>query len=267
MCRSGMYMLIDAFNRLEALQEQRRQERSIRATRQQVKLMEAGGADSEELILKRAKYQGQMQGYKAFSDRMGLPMQYGRIRQDGLSGQFSTKTGIANSQNGGKLTDKELGALLAYKSFDEFSINAGLRDFVGTTGLDRRQREIVSELDSALKKLPKYEGDMLFRVVDFSIYQDEEERIEKFLLDYEPGKDVFSRQYWSTSEKEGYNEAAKIRIYIENPKNGRYLKAVKGLDDGSLDESEVLYERNCKFTVIEKSKEDDIWRILVAEKE
>ena len=45
------------------------------------------------------------------------------------------------------------------------------------------------------------------------------------------------------------------------------MKAVKGLDDGSLDESEVLYERSCKFTVIEKSKEDDIWRILVAEKE
>ena len=73
----------------EALQEQRRQERSIRATRQQVKLLETGGASKEELILKRAKYQGQMQGYKAFSDHMGLPMQYGRIRQDGLSGRFS----------------------------------------------------------------------------------------------------------------------------------------------------------------------------------
>ena len=84
----------------EALQEQRRQERSIRATRQQVKLLETGGASKEELILKRAKYQGQMQGYKAFSDRMGLPMQYGRIRQDGLSGRFSpTKKEVSVLQN------------------------------------------------------------------------------------------------------------------------------------------------------------------------
>lgn len=87
----------------EALQEQRRQERSIRATRQQVKLLETGGASKEELILKRAKYQGQMQGYKAFSDRMGLPMQYGRIRQDGLSGRFSpTKKELTS------LTDKDI---------------------------------------------------------------------------------------------------------------------------------------------------------------
>lgn len=77
----------------EALQEQRRRERSIRASRQQIKLMEAGGADSEELILKRAKYQGQMQAYKDFSDKIGMPMQYSRIRQDGLRGRFSpTKT-------------------------------------------------------------------------------------------------------------------------------------------------------------------------------
>ena len=62
--------------------------------------MEARGADSEELILKRAKYQGKMQGYKAFSDHMGLPMQYGRIRQDGLSGRFSpTKKELSVLQN------------------------------------------------------------------------------------------------------------------------------------------------------------------------
>ena len=122
MCRSGMYMLIDAFNRLEALQEQRRQERSIRATRQQVKLMEAGGADSEELILKRAKYQGQMQAYKDFSDKMGMPMQYGRIRQDGLSCRFSP-------------TQKELVELLGrdsgitnkrVKKDESYSINRGI---------------------------------------------------------------------------------------------------------------------------------------------
>ncbi len=41
-----------------------------------------------------------MQGYKAFSDRMGLPMQYGRIRQDGLSGRFSpTKKELTVLQN------------------------------------------------------------------------------------------------------------------------------------------------------------------------
>lgn len=72
----------------EALQQQRKMERTMRAQRQKIKLLEEGGADEQEIILAKAKYQGQMQTYKDFSEKMKLPEQKARIMQDGLNGRF-----------------------------------------------------------------------------------------------------------------------------------------------------------------------------------
>lgn len=77
----------------EALQQQRRMESAMRKSRQDIKLLQEGGADEMEVMLKKAKYQGQMQTYRAFSEKMGLPEQMKRIYQDGLRGKFTpTKT-------------------------------------------------------------------------------------------------------------------------------------------------------------------------------
>ena len=77
----------------EATQQQRKMERTMRAQRQKIKLLEEGGADEQEIILAKAKYQGQMQTYKDFSEKMGMPEQKNRITQDGLRGRFMpTKT-------------------------------------------------------------------------------------------------------------------------------------------------------------------------------
>ena len=72
----------------EALQQQRKMERGMRAQRQKIKLLQQGGADEQEIILAKAKYQGQMQTYKDFSEKMKLPEQKARIMQDGLKGKF-----------------------------------------------------------------------------------------------------------------------------------------------------------------------------------
>lgn len=72
----------------EALQEQRKMERGMRAQRQQIKLLQAGEADEKDIILAKARYQGQMQTYKDFSGKMKLPEQKARITQDGLRGSF-----------------------------------------------------------------------------------------------------------------------------------------------------------------------------------
>lgn len=72
----------------EALQQQRKMETAMRATRQKIKLLQEGGAPDGEIILQKAKYQGQMQTYKDFSEKMKLPEQIQRIMQDGLRGQF-----------------------------------------------------------------------------------------------------------------------------------------------------------------------------------
>lgn len=78
-----------SFTTYEALQEQRRMERNMRATRQQIKLLQEGEADEKTIILKKARYQGQCQVYKDFSDKMCLPQQKQRILQDGLRGRFT----------------------------------------------------------------------------------------------------------------------------------------------------------------------------------
>lgn len=73
----------------EALQAQRRMETRMRKTRQDIRLMQDGGADPNDITLKKAKYQGQMQTYKAFSEAMELPEQMERVYQDGLRGKFT----------------------------------------------------------------------------------------------------------------------------------------------------------------------------------
>ena len=60
----------------------------MRKYRQDIKLLQEGGADEEDVILKKARYQGIMQTYKDFSKKMQLPEQKQRILLDGLTGSF-----------------------------------------------------------------------------------------------------------------------------------------------------------------------------------
>lgn len=79
----------------QALQKQRQMERNMRKTRQDIKLLQEGGADKDSVTVKKARYQLQMQQYKAFSKAMKLPEQMPRVYQDGLgrvsSGKISEK--------------------------------------------------------------------------------------------------------------------------------------------------------------------------------
>lgn len=66
----------------EARQRQRKMETAMRAQREKVKLLEAGGADSDDIMTARAKYQGQLDEYGRFSRKMGLTQQRERIYLD-----------------------------------------------------------------------------------------------------------------------------------------------------------------------------------------
>lgn len=72
------------YTKYEALQRQRRLETVMRAERQQIKLLEDGGADERDVISARAKYRGTSHEYATFSKTMGLPQQRERITVDGL---------------------------------------------------------------------------------------------------------------------------------------------------------------------------------------
>ena len=80
----------------EATQKQRRMEVSMRAQRVKIRGLEEGGADPQDIIIAQARYQGQIQEYKAFSSTVGLKPQMQRVYIDGLgkvanSGRGSTK--------------------------------------------------------------------------------------------------------------------------------------------------------------------------------
>ncbi len=67
----------------EAKQRQRQMETAMRAQRQKVQLLKEGGADPDEVMLQKAKYQGQLNEYAVFSRKMGLKEERERIYIDG----------------------------------------------------------------------------------------------------------------------------------------------------------------------------------------
>ena len=66
----------------EAKQRQRQMETAMRAQREKVQLLQSGGADPDEIMIARAKYQGQLNEYARFSRKMGLKQERDRIYLD-----------------------------------------------------------------------------------------------------------------------------------------------------------------------------------------
>ena len=175
-------------------------------------------------------------------------------------GGRNDKNPVANTSGHGimKLSAEEKAALQNYKSFESYKINDLLRKTEKLTDLSAEQQKFINNLDSALLKIPKYKGN-LQRTVDFSDWTDAEEKTKKFIEEFTKGDKIRIPQYWSTSSKKGYNDAAGIHIFIENAEKGRDIRAI------GLNESEVLYERNSEFIVVEKIFADGKWNILLKE--
>lgn len=73
----------------EAKQRQRQMETAMRAQREKVKLLQAGGADQDEVILHKAKYQGQLNEYSRFCRKMSFTEERERIYLD-MMGKIAT---------------------------------------------------------------------------------------------------------------------------------------------------------------------------------
>lgn len=81
----------------EAKQKQRQMETAMRAQREKVQLLQKGGADPDDVMLARAKYQGQLNEYSKFSRKMGLKEERERIYYD-MRGRIATNTKQQNSK-------------------------------------------------------------------------------------------------------------------------------------------------------------------------
>lgn len=80
----------------EAKQRQRQMETAMRAQREKVRLLQHGGADQDEIILHKAKYQGQLNEYSRFCKKMSLTEERERIYLD-MMGKIATNNKSQNS--------------------------------------------------------------------------------------------------------------------------------------------------------------------------
>ena len=110
----------------EAKQRQRQMETAMRAQREKVQMLQDGGADRQEVMLQKAKYQGQLNEYAAFSRKMGLKEERERIYIDGR-GRIATNNKTQNKLFPPEMIQNASKDVAQYKRYKEV-----LGDSVGT---------------------------------------------------------------------------------------------------------------------------------------
>ena len=110
----------------EAKQRQRQMETAMRAQREKVQMLQNGGADRQEVMLQKAKYQGQLNEYAAFSRKMGLKEERERIYLD-MRGRIATNNKTQNKLFPPEMIQNASKDIAQYKRYKEV-----LGDSVGT---------------------------------------------------------------------------------------------------------------------------------------
>jgi hypothetical protein len=110
----------------EAKQRQRQMETAMRAQREKVRLLQYGGADQDEIILHKAKYQGQLNEYSRFCRKMSLTEERERIYLD-MMGKIATNNKSQNSIFHPEMIKNATKDIAQYKRYKEI-----LGDSVGS---------------------------------------------------------------------------------------------------------------------------------------
>ena len=150
----------------------------------------------------------------------------------------STTVAVLDYDNFGKekITYEEEKAIMDYKSPKMYVLNDKLRQGFE---LNEEEKEWIKNLDSFLKKMPCYKGDLI-RTIELS-----GKNLHDFLWNNKIGDIIKYKAYTSASKGEIYEEDMPIWMYIKNSKKARNISGF------GLSEDEVLYERNCKFKILD----------------
>ena len=139
----------------EAKQRQRQMETAMRAQREKVQLLQKGGADPQEVILQKAKYQGQLNEYAVFSRNMGLKEERERIYLD-MQEYVATNTKRQNALFPAEMVKNASKDVAQYKRYKEV-----LGDSVGSLAKfgqvkynDSESWEYLNGLKEYLEKYP-----------------------------------------------------------------------------------------------------------------
>lgn len=141
------------------------------------------------------------------------------------------------TKNSNRLTDDEKYAINQYISSFAYIINEKLRRNIPLT---LEEENIRINLDSALSKMPSYEGDLARSLIFTG-----DDAANEFFRKYKVGSIIEYSEFISTTYGSVYNPNGQVQIYILNSKTG------KDISSFNPQECEVLYQRNSRFLVID----------------
>ncbi|QPR69594.1 minor capsid protein [Lysinibacillus macroides] len=150
-----------------------------------------------------------------------------------------------------ELTEEETRAINQYISSDSYKLNDKLRNGLP---LDKQDVVLVNHLDTALQKMPKYEGDL-----SRSLYFYSNDELNNFMSSHMLGSIVMYNEFISTTKGDIYNFDGQVQLYILDSANGRNISH---FNEG---EQEILYERGSKFKVESIEEINGIYHILLEE--
>jgi len=148
-----------------------------------------------------------------------------------------------------KLSDDEQYALNQYLSAESYNLNEAFRK---ESDLTEQQETMKTNLDKALKKFPKYEGE-----VTRSLELDSE-MLKEFLNVHKEENIIEYKAYTSTTTGTRYNDNSNVELHIKS-KNGRDIRQFNN------EEQEVLFERDSKFKVVKLEKIEEVYHIKMKE--
>lgn len=161
----------------EAKQRQRQMEAAMRAQREKVQLLKDGDADPDDVMLARAKYQGQLNEYSRFSRKMGLKEERERIYYD-MRGHIATNT---KRQNAKYTPDMIRNATKDAKQYDRYKSIIGdgvgnLADFRQIKYNDPKEFSLLADYTNSVK------NGMISPLSGFRNYKTLYEMVEKDIV-------------------------------------------------------------------------------------
>ena len=244
---------IDKAENDEAYQEKQQQrlyERTIRNKKREIQMLKTTGANQDYIKLKQTQLTNYSKQYLNFLDKTGRT----RITANEWIGsnistnkvnKINSKPKISSKSREKKyeLSKDEKYAINKYIGFDSYTYNEKLRNNIDLT---KEEEKILNNLDSALSKMPKYEGNVTRSV---SVSSND---IDYFLKNYKVGSIVKHKAYTSTTKGDIYNPDARVQMNIVS-KNGRDITKY------NKEEQEILFIRNSKFKVKKVDTNDDFY--------
>lgn len=236
-------------SKYDATQIQRKMERQIRQDKKDIAglqgILTSSNKDDKlientkvQLINKQNKLKQHNETLNDFVEQTNSQKDFTRL----YVGRSKSK--VVNNK---EINNNEKYALNSYISSESYKINEALRN---NTELSDEQKQIINNLDNALNKCKKYNGNVV-RVLDIKDKKD----LNKFIRKNQKGQEITFNEYLSFSNKSSYNEKANVIIYTVS-------KSGKDIRKYNPEESEILYSRNSKFLVESVIKKDDTYYIL-----